>query len=186
MRNPAPTSTPKFHADAGRIDPLFAPLHAGMRSQRPSLAQHLLAGTSTRWHKWGTLVSAPTRRPECQGLTHRGAARDRSREGQRRDPIASIPSPGPAGARPRVHRFERPPAAIVRWTTKEKTAEPPLSLCASEMKILPIVPAPKTWRVQTSGPELLAAQTIDLRNSSNLSPRPDHRYSWTAHHAERQ
>ena len=82
--------------------------------------------------------------------------------------------------------FERPPAAIVRWTTKEKTAEPPLSLCASEMKILPIVPAPKTWRVQTSGPELLAAQTIDLRNSSNLSPRPDHRYSWTAHHAERQ
>ena len=51
--------------------------------------------------------------------------------------------------------FERPPAAIVRWTTKEKTAEPPLSLCASEMKILPIVPAPKTWRVQTSGPELL-------------------------------
>jgi hypothetical protein len=39
--------------------------------------------------------------------------------------------------------FERPPAAIVRWTTKEKTAEPPLSLCASEMKILPIVPAPR-------------------------------------------
>jgi len=28
----------------------------------------------------------------------------------------------------------------------------------------------KSWRMQTSGPELRAAQTIDLRNSSNLSP----------------
>jgi hypothetical protein len=183
MRNPAPTSTPKFHADAGRIDPLFAPLHAGMRSQRPSLAQHLLAGTSTRWHKWGTLVSAATRRPECQGLTRRAIeAAKATLRSHRIDPVAWSRRAQDRGST----SFERPPAAIVRWTTKEKTAEPPLSLCASEMKILPIVPAPKTWRVQTSGPELLAAQTIDLRNSSNLSPRPDHRYSWTAHHAERQ
>ena len=186
MRNPAPTSTPKFHADAGRIDPLFAPLHAGMRSQRPSLAQHLLAGTSTRWHKWGTLSR----------LQHGGQNAKVSHTGARRAIEAAkvnvaIPSHRSRRLVPPAQdrgstSFERPPAAIVRWTTKEKSAKPHLSLCAFEMKILPIVPAPKTWRVQTSGPELLAAQTIDLRNSSNLSPRPDHRYSWTAHHAERQ
>lgn len=194
----------KFPCRFGRRDPLSA-----LPGAVPCLQRH-------RWPS--TLRAAEL--PRMKHMEHmntwrthtRDTARDRSREGQRRNPVASILTPCPAGARsrdPPVSNDRRHPSSDGRH--KEETAGPPFSFCARANENLidrqgcPLVAhalflsCPILFDILGVRPvdaEGVAgaddcsgvARCADHRSSKFVKPvaRPDYRCCWTGHHTQPQ
>jgi hypothetical protein len=160
----------------------------------PAPSAHRWAPTGGNLYVWNAWRTIPSH-----------TARDRTREGQPRDPIASITSPCLAGARSwgppvsndRSHpspdaRIRRSRSLPVRKRNENlidrrgcppvvhayriPVASPP-TRWASDRSML------KAWQAQTSDPELQAAQTSICQNLKPVA-WPDHRRrSTAAHHA---